>query len=225
MAQLSVEKLIRGQILSDSIPIEGVNITNTSSKIISFSDHYGNFSILLKEGQILSFSATNYEPFRKFINKQEFSLGTIVINIMPLSIELKEVIINSHPEITAENMGIIPQNQIKLTAAERKLYTATSGTDKILNYFSGRTKMLKKELGIEKKEVLMHKLEFLFEDKYYIEILKIPEDQIKGFQYYCVEESDFANALNAKNKTMCMFLITGLASNYNKNRMSDEIRK
>lgn len=224
-SQGSVEKIIRGQILSDSLPVEGVNITNTASKINTVSDEYGNFSILAKEGNILSFSATEFEPLRKFINKQEFSLGSIVLHMTPLSIELKEVIVNAHPEITAENLGIIPRDQIKLTAAERKLYTSKNGTDGILNYFSGRTKMLKTELEFEKKEVLMRKLEYLFEDKYYIETLKIPENQIKGFQYYCVDDSDFDNALNAKNKTMCMFLIVGLASSYNKNRTLDESEK
>jgi len=231
LAQESVVKIIRGQITSDTFSIEGVTITNTTSKINSFSDQYGNFSILAKEGDILSFSAVNYEPLRKYINKQQYGLGMVVVEMTPLSIELKEVIINDQPGITAENLGIIPHNQIKLTSQERKLQTAgdfkfihllgllggSLAVDPILNAINGRTKMLKKTISIEKKEALMTKLEFLFEDKYYLETLKIPEDQIKGFQYYCIEDVDFVNALKTKNKTMCMFLIVGLASNYNKN--------
>ena len=222
MAQGSVEKVIRGQVTAEAIPVEGVNITNTSSKVMVVSDQYGHFSILAKEGDILSLSAVNYEYLRKYISKQEYNLGTIVVSITAISIELKEVIINDRPDITAENLGIIPRDQIKLTSAERKVYTATSGTDALINYFSGRTKILKKELEVERKEVLMQKLEYLFEDKYYIETLKIPEDEIKGFQYYCVEDSYFENALNSKNKTMCMFFIVGLASNYNKNKVLDK---
>jgi len=231
MAQASVEKMIRGQITSDANPIEGVNVINTSSKTISVSDQYGNFSIVAKEGDIFSFSATNYAPLRKFLSKQEFNLGTIVVNMTAVSIELNEVIIKDHSKITAENMGIIPKDQIKLTSAERKLQTAGDfkpihllgllggmlAFDPILNAINGRTKMLKKALSVEKKEFLMVKIEALFEDKYYIETLKISEENIKGFQYYCIEDADFVSALNAKNKTMCMFLMTGLASNYNQN--------
>jgi hypothetical protein len=218
-AQGSAEKWIKGQITSDGIPLQGINVINTSSKINSVSDQYGNFSIVAKEGDVLSFSAVDYEPLRKIINKQEFKLGIIVVNMTATSIELKEVIINEHPEISAENLGIIPQNQIKLTPAERKVYTATStNTDALLNYFSGRTKMLKKEVALEKKEILMAKLEYLFDDKYYIETLKIPEELIKGFQYYCVEDADFVSSIQSRNKTMSMFLIVGLASSYNKNR-------
>lgn len=225
MAQGSVEKVIRGQVTAEAIPVEGVNVINTFSKINTVSDQYGNFSILAKDGDVLSLSSVNYEPLRKYISKQEYNLGTIVVSITAISIELKEVIINDRPDITAENLGIIPRDQIKLTAAERKVYTATSGTDALINYFSGRTKILKKEFEVERKEVLMQKLEYLFEDKYYIETLKIPEDEIKGFQYYCVEDSYFENALNSKNKTMCMFFIVGLASNYNKNKVLEQNEK
>jgi hypothetical protein len=222
-AQSGMEKWIKGQITADSIPLEGISVINTSSKINSISDQYGNFSIVAKEGDVLSFSAAYYEPLRKIINKQEFQLGSIVVNMTAASIELKEVIVNGHPEISAENLGIIPRGQIKLTPAERKVYTATSTpTDALLNYFSGRTKMLKKEVVLEKKELLMAKLEYLFEDKYYIETLKIPAELIRGFQYYCVEDGGFASSLRSKNKTMSMFLIVGLASDYNKKRMYEK---
>ena len=82
--------------------------------------------------------------------------------------------------------------------------------------------MLKKELSVEKKEFLMLKLENLFEDKYYVETLRIPEELIKGFQYYCIEDPDFVRSINEKNKTMSMFLIVGLASEFKKNQEEDK---
>jgi hypothetical protein len=218
IAQGIVNKLVKGIITAEAVPLQGINIVNSSSKINTVSDQYGVFFITVKEGDVLSFSAADYEPLRKIINRQDFKLGTVAVNMTAVTIELKEVIIDKHPEITAENFGIIPRDQVKLTAAERKVYTATNGTDAILNYFSGRTKILKKEVDTEKKEILMAKLEYLFEDKYYIETLKIPEEYIKGFQYYCVEDQDFARSLRDKNKTMSMFLIVGLASSFNKDR-------
>jgi hypothetical protein len=75
--------------------------------------------------------------------------------------------------------------------------------------------MLKKEIIVEKKEQLLARIDVLFEDKYYTETLRIPLDYIKGFQYYCVEDVAFANALRAKNKTLTMYLIVKLAENYN----------
>lgn len=134
-AQVGREKAINGQVTADAIPLSGINVINTSNKINSVSDQYGNFSITAKEGDVLSFSAVDYETLRKIIKKQEFNLGSIVVNMTTTSIELKEIIINVHPEISAENLGIIPRDQVKLTPAERKAHTATSGTDALLNYF------------------------------------------------------------------------------------------
>jgi hypothetical protein len=234
-AQESVEKRVKGQVYSNRMPLEGINITNTSNKISVVSDQYGAFSIIANAGDILSFSAVNYEPLRKYINAKDFNSGVVIVDLTPKSIELKEVIINENPNITAENMGIIPRDQIKLTPAERRLQTAGDfkpihllgilggmlAVDPILNAISGRTKMLKKAVSVEKKEFLIAKLEVLFEQKYYIETLKIPEECIRGFQYYCVEDPDFSRSLNDKNKTMSMFLIVGLASGYNQNRMEE----
>lgn len=237
IAQSIVEKVINGQVTTSAIsPIEGVNVINTSSKISAVSDQYGHFSILAKEGDVLVFSITNYEPLRKFINKNEFISGSILVDLTPNSIELKEVVVNKNSNITAENLGIIPKDQIKLTTAERRLQTAGDfkpihllgllgghlDVDPILNAISGRTKMLKKDLALERKEFLMVKLENLFESKYYIETLKIPEELIKGFQYYCIEDADFAKSLNNKNKTMSMFLMVGLAAEFNKESVIDE---
>lgn len=231
-AQSSKEKSVKGHVTSNRVSLEGINITNVLGKTTVVSDKEGVFSIEVKEGDILIFSAVNYEPLRKYVNNQEFSSGIVIVDLTPKSIELKEVIINEHPKISAENLGIIPRNQVKLTTAERRLQTAGDfkpihllgllggllAVDPILNAISGRTNKLKKDLQVEKKEFLMEKLEVLFEDKYYIESLKIPEENIKGFQYYCVEDSDFIRSLKEKNKTMCMFLITGLAFRYNQNR-------
>ena len=237
VAQTNVEKWINGQVTVNNVsPLEGVNITNTSSKVMAVSDEYGHFSILAKEGDILSFSLINYEHLRKFINKQEFNLGSIAVNLTPKTIELNEVVINKHSNITAENLGIIPKDQVKLTTAERRLQTAgefkpimllgllggSVPLDPLINAITGRTKMLKKDLAVERKEFLMVKLGNLFEDKYYVETLKIPEELIKGFQYYCIENPDFARSLKEKNKTMTMFLIVGLASEFNKNQANDK---
>jgi hypothetical protein len=209
-----ISKEIHGKIKANSTSVEAVTIENTTHKAIAISDKNGNFSLAVTEGDILIFSAVNLETLRKKITKLDFNSDFIKVEMIPKSIFLREVIIKT-PEITAENQGIIPHNIKRYTPAERKLYTATSTSiDALLNAISGRTAMLKKGILIEKKEMLLAKMEYLFEDKYYTETLRIPQDYIRGFQYFCIDDVDFAKTLKSKNKTMMMFLIVPLAQKY-----------
>ena len=88
--------------------------------------------------------------------------------------QLQEVIVKGMIILNAVALGIIPQGQKTYTEAERKLHTATAlnatasagrmaggsiSADPLLNFFSGRTAMLKKEVAVEKKEIFMKLLE------------------------------------------------------------------
>ncbi|MEN2415468.1 carboxypeptidase-like regulatory domain-containing protein [Flavobacterium mesophilum] len=204
-----------GQILEQSTSVDGVNIVNNTTQVSTISDANGMFSIAVKEGDVLVFSSVNLDPLKHRITAEDLNLDKLLIKMTAKEIELKEVVVNENPYITTENLGIVPHGQKTYTPAERKVYTATSTSiDKLLNKISGRTTMLKKEVAVEKKEMLFRKLEYLFEENYYTERLKIPVDDIKGFQLFCVDDAQFAVSLNTKNKTMSMFLITDLARKY-----------
>lgn len=215
LGQTSGAKEIIGQVFEQSSSVEGVNIINNNTQITAVSDENGMFSIVAKEGDVLVFSSVNLEPLKHRITTEDLISPEIRIKMTAKQIELKEVIVNDNAGITAENLGIVPHGQKTYTPAERKLYTAKStSVDKIINGISGRTAMLKKEVNVEKKEMLFRKLEYLFDENYYTERLRISLEDIKGFQLYCVEDSEFAVSLNSKNKTMSMFLITELARKY-----------
>ena len=222
IGQSIIEKELQGKVTVNSVLVEGVNIINTSNQKTAVSDKEGLFQLVAKEGDVLVFSAVNLEIIRKKINKKDLTLDLILVQMTLKRDELKEVIVNQHPEINAVSLGISPEGIKHYSPAERKYATATlgrlnpMGLDPLLNLLSGRTTMLKKELAVEKKEGLLLKIDLLFEYKYYVETLKIPADYIKGFQYYCVEDSSLAAALQSKNKTMTMFLIVPLAEKFNK---------
>lgn len=210
-------KEIYGIIRVDSVSVEGVNVVNETTQKWTSSDKNGNFTLFLKEGDFLMFSAVNLVTLRKKIVGADLENPILIIHLQTENFPLKEVIIKEDSKITAENLGIIPQGQKKYTVAERRLYTARSGLlDRPLNWMSGRTAMLKKELAVSEKEQLMAKLEYLFEEEYYVVTLKIRKDYIRDFQLYCIENNDFVASLKAKNKILSKFYILSLAKDYNK---------
>ena len=175
----------------------------------------GFFTIMAKPGDSLMFASIEFKGKTVGLDSTFFKNEVPVIKLDVMVNQLDEVMVVQYKDINAYSLGILTKKAKSYTPAERKVYTATSTSiDKILNKISGRTTMLKKEVNVEKKEALFRKIEYLFDENYYTERLKIPVDDIKGFQLYCVDDADFAVSLNTKNKTMSMFLITGLAQEY-----------
>lgn len=212
------DTLITGVITCDSIQIEGISVYNSANKMMAVTDKNGCFSIQAKIGDILNFTGIDYKPLRKYVYKFEYLSGEMEVCMTLKAIELDEVIVNKFASITAENLGIIPKGQKKLTPQERRLYSNSGGFQGFYSWLSGERDILKINVEIEKKENYLKKLDYLFGNKYYTRTLKIPQELIKGFQYYCVEDPDFVQSLDTKNKTMSMFLISNLAMDYNKKR-------
>jgi hypothetical protein len=206
------EKLLQGIIATDDALLSGIDVVNLGNEKVTVTNSKGEFSILAKADDILVFSSKSLEMRRVLIDEDDLKSGTITVNMYPKINELDEVIVKKSP---IEGVSIIP-GQKQYTPAERKLYTATTGIlDVPINWMSGRTAMLKKEVVVERKERLLDKVGILYEDKYYIETLKIPEIYIDDFQRYIIEDKEFTAALKVKNRTMMLFLISKLAVNYN----------
>ena len=211
-SQTSNEKILRGKIVADSASVVGIDVVNLGNEKVTVTNNKGEFSILAKVDDILVFSSMTLEMKRMLVDEDDLKSETITIYMTQKINELNEVIVKKN---AAEGISIIP-GQKHYTPAERKLYTATSGLlDAPLNWLSGRTEMLKKEIIVERKERMLNKLGVLYEDKYYIQTLKIPEIYIDDFQRYLIEDKEFAAALKVKNRTMMLFLISKLAVNYN----------
>jgi hypothetical protein len=206
------EKLIQGIIVADDGLLSGIEAINLGNEKVTVTNSKGEFSILAKANDILVFSSKSLEMRRVLIDEDDLKSGTITVTMYPKITELNEVIVKKNP---VEGVSIIP-GQKQYTPAERKLHTATNGIlDAPISWMSGRTAMLKKEVSIERKERLLDKVGILYDDKYYIETLKIPEIYIDDFQRYIIEDKEFTAALKVKNRTMMLFLVSKLAVNYN----------
>jgi len=211
-SQTSNEKLLHGKIVADSASVVVIDVVNLGNEKATVTNNKGEFSILAKADDILVFSSMTLEMKRMLVDEDDLKSETITIYMTPKINELNEVIVKKN---AAEGISIIP-GQKHYTPAERKLYTATSGLlDAPLNWLSGRTEMLKKEIIVERKERMLNKVGVLYDDKYYIQILKVPEIYIDDFQRYIIEDKEFTAALKVKNRTMMLFLISKLAVNYN----------
>ena len=220
--------IIKGKVVSESSLLEGIHIINLSKKNGVVTDSRGYFEISAKISDTLQFSAVNLKARRYVLTTNDFSKDLVFVKMESLITELDEVAIIQYKNINAVALGIVPANQKTYTPAERKLAAAEEfkwysplliplggmSVDGLLNSISGRTSMLKKELVVERKEMLQLKTSDYFEKKYFIETLKIPEIYVDGFLFYIAENERFARAMKDKNKTMVSFILSELAVEY-----------
>lgn len=219
------DSLIKGRIIADLDDLEGVHIINLTKISGTVSDKEGYFYIQAKASDTLLFSAVFLERKKYVVRKEDIALKLILVSINQSTEFLKEVTVTEYPNINAEALGIIPKGQKTYTPAERKLAAAGvfkwyspllipiggMSFDGLLNQISGRTKMLKKELIVERQELLQSKTLDYFDEEYFIKTLHIPKDYVAGFIFYVVEDESFSDAMKNKNKTQATFLLNQLA--------------
>lgn len=227
LSQEAPRTQLKGKVTTDFSVLEGIYVINKNTQKASVTNQEGNFSIQAAVGDTLLFSASQFKQTKLLLTQDHFAQGILYVKVMPLMNQLREVIVRNG--INAVSLGIVPKEQKIYTPAERKLYTASHlnasanagsmmggsiSADPLLNWFSGRTKMLKKELEVEKKESYLRQLETLFTKEYFVNSLKIPAEYVKGFEYYSIENERFVTVLKSKNVTMTTFLIAELATKY-----------
>lgn len=216
------EKIIHGKISAEGNNVEGINIINLVNERSTVSDVNGAFQILAKVEDLLVFTAVNFEYKRKIITTEDLRGKTIEIKMTPKVGQIDEVVITQYKNINAVDLGILSKPAKVYTPAERRVRTATTGLlDPLVNLISGRTKKLKDNVQIERRIFLLEKIDDLFEDEYFVEKLKIPEDKISGFKYYAVEDAKLVSALNSKNRVLSDLIFVQLSQKY-KALLSDE---
>lgn len=232
LAQEPIPEKLNGKVITGLSNLEGVYVINLKTEKAAITDKEGRFSISATIGDTLMFSAIQFRAIKVSLTQEYFQQDLFSVEMNPIVNQLKEVIVKNYSNINALSLGIIPKGQKSYTQAERKLYTATDlnasasasvsglaggsiSADPLLNFLSGRTKMLKKELEVEKKESYLRKLENMFDMDHFVNKLKIPSEYVKGFEYYAVENEKFTKILNSNNKTVTEFLLGELAAKFN----------
>lgn len=160
------------------------------------------------------------------ITDKDFGSNLLFVKMTPKSKTIEQILITSNTVITPENLGLVPKGQKRYTVAERRLYAGSSGIGigTLVNLITGYTKELKKNVEVEKKEILQEKILKQFEKEYFVNTLKIPENYISGFLFYACEDKSLVETFKSSDKMMQMFKLSDVATEYLKT-INSEITK
>lgn len=200
------QQKLRGSVSTDIPNISELLVVNLSKEIETRIDLSGRFVITAEAGDLLIIDAPHIYKKRFLVEEDDLS-KEIKIEIEVRTVEIEAVEINKYSWINSESLGLVPKGFKRLTTQERRLYTATStGVDALINGITGRTRMLKNLIKMEQEDKKFDHLIYLFEDGYYTETLKIPEDKVNEFVYFSIYEME--KNLSPSQKTNYIYKLT-----------------
>jgi len=219
------DSIIKGKIIVETSDNDGITIVNISNKTNTISANGGYFKIKAKVNDTIMFSAIHLVAKKHIVTKKDFGNDLLFIRLEIYTRHIKEIMVTNSDDINAESLGLVPKGQKQYTPAERRLKTAGdwSGTgidgallslDPLINGITGRTKRLKAELEVERKEFLQDKINANFDSEFIINQLHIPEEYVEGYVFYIVEDPELRAAAKAKNKTLINFRMSALAVDF-----------
>jgi len=231
---------IKGQV-TGADDLENIHVINKTSKTFTITNSLGAFEIHAKRQDTLQFSSIQYSNLEIVISEDDILNKALTVNLEEYVNTLDEVVVGkvltgnlmldignstAQPEINFYDVGIPGYKGKTKTQAERRLHEATTGggivaLNPLLNAISGRTKMLKQHIALERNDELIHKIRQRLAQGFLSEH-PIDESKQMDFWYFCSDDSDFMNRCKDKSDIEILAFLNEKYVQYLANIKSDE---
>jgi len=222
-AHAQQRKDLEGRVFSKDGDVAGTHVMNITTQKGTITKADGFFSIPVHLNDTLVFSAVQYK--RKTVPVNLAVLESIFLNVFLVEGEIKldEVLVMPYnltgdlfkdldslkigSSINASSLGL-PNADVKPpTQSQRKLYTARTWDykvvsvklDPLINYFSGRTKMLKARVAREAAYNKIQDTKDLYVDSLFTQGLGIPKNRINDFMFFCEVDATFQPIVDSQD--------------------------
>lgn len=203
--------VLEGKIVADSLNETAIHIYNATAGIGTINSPSGDFKIKASLQDTLIFTSIQYENQTVIITPEIFEksfllvqlkeevnmLGEVQLSNIRLSGNLKEDL-NSFPIFNQAAVGFPYQKKV-MSNTEKSIYSyKSSAMGHLFNFFSDRDEKLEEIIEIEKEKDLFQTALAAVSVSFFTEQLKIPQEQIKNFINYCMDNPNFYLLLTPK---------------------------
>ena len=226
-AQDDGRRLLRGKVLDHGNNVPNENVINTSTEKATITNASGEYAILVKEGDELVFSALNYQLQRIIITPEILQKNRLIIEVEEKVTKLDEVVISPEEQkkfLEMENEKF-KKYEYEIDRTTEVENTAISQSDKglqdglnFVSIFNALTGSKKKEKTEEKPKLRMSEvLRQVYEDRFFVSDLNIPQDKIEAFLTYCDAQMPAQSLLKKTNE----FQLIDFLVNHSKTFLED----
>ncbi len=223
---------LNGIVRTDSIFLENINIINKTQNLGASSNSKGAFTIYTALGDSILFSSINYKNRIIKITDTHIINKTLIVYLEERNNELDEITLSSKIRLNFGKIdmqkGIVldnSQNTYKKAPNSRRLTDPTYGNSGVnfISIFKLITKNLRKKRRDKKTQKdntrrlineFPEKLITKYKYDFFIEDLKIPQDQVYLFLDYC-QDNGLKTYILSDEITIKNFLVKQ-SINYNK---------
>ncbi|MGV8994019.1 MAG: hypothetical protein ACOH1O_07945 [Flavobacterium sp.] len=216
------DAFVKGKIIADALPIEGVEVINLVTKESTTSDKQGLFSIKAQEDHLLVFYDKRLDYMRHSISREDLT-NLFTIKMTFKVEELEEVVVNNYSHINAVSLGIVKPGFVMPTKRERLMRSSGGGIFTVVNEITGQAKDLRTALDYSRKDENLDKLQRLNLRSYYTKSFGVAADYHEDFERFLIEDATFISALKSEHKHRVLFQMARLAVDYNE-IMKNEVK-
>ena len=217
---------LSGKIITNG-ELEGIHVINKTSYRYTTTDQNGLFIVEGKLSDSLYFSSIQYLPKTIVLTAQHINSKSITVSLSESINALDEVMIgtvltgdlnsditNSEVERPMDfyDLGIPGYTGPRMNLAERRLFEADGGKlipyagtstginlSKLLNMMSGRTKMLKEQLKLDKDKKTIQYIKDVVGPLFFT-TNELKKDKRVEFYYFCADAPDFLQRCRGRSE-------------------------
>ena len=205
--------LKKGKVIANKYAVSKVEVINSTQKTTTLSDTSGDFYISAKPNDILVFVSTEHEIRKITVPTQNGNTEVLVVELALKAKELSEVLITNTPKITlaaTPEVEQIMRDEIEADRADKSLKPPMIDDLKInkgLNLIrigGFLADLLKKDKDDNQKVAPLNSFTTVaknsFEKKFFMETLKLEQDQIDLFLQFCERDPNSKLLLKDSNE-------------------------
>ncbi|MBC9797648.1 carboxypeptidase-like regulatory domain-containing protein [Sinomicrobium weinanense] len=223
-AQNDERVILRGKVLYRNTSVANQNVINITTEKATTTNQDGEFEILVKSGDQVVFSAVNYQLKSVKINDDILKNNRLVVEVNEKVTELDEVVITPENrekflELKGEEFkqfdyeGDYSSNVPNMATPEHQLQNGVNFVNIFKALFLSKKEA---EEGPKKQLKVSEVLRQVYDDEFFVLDLKVPQDKIDDFLYYCDTKIPRQSLLRKDNEFELIEFLVKQSEDYRK---------
>lgn len=212
--------ILRGKVLYRNVSVANENVINATSEMATITNSNGEYQIRVKVGDELVFSALNYQIEIIKITDEILKRNRLVVDVKEKVTELDEVVVTPEDQerfLEMQNSKLEEQFEYEIDRSSEVENIALAeydvGFNDGLNFvgiYKALAKALKKKNTDQKAPLKVSEvMRQVYDDEFFVMDLKLPQDKIDAFLYYCDTKMPAQSLLQKENEfELIDFLVT-----------------